>query len=81
MIYVTGIALLCVMLIVYKKSGHFFKALFSSIFGGAGALCAVNALSYFIPLSVGLNLYSLSFSAVFSVPGVIFLLLSNTFIF
>jgi hypothetical protein len=28
-----------------------------------------------------MNLYSLAFSAVFSVPGVIFLLLSKTFIF
>ena len=81
MIYVTGIVLLSVMLLVYKKSGHFFKALISSVFGGAGALCAVNALSYFIPLSVGLNLYSLAFSVVFSVPGVVFLLLSDTFIF
>ena len=81
MVYFTGIVLLCIMLFVYKKSGHFFKALFSSVFGGAGALCAVNALSYFVPLSVGLNLYSLSFSVVFSVPGVIFLLLSDTFIF
>ena len=81
MIYVTGAVLLCIMLFVYKKSGHFFKSMFSSIFGGVGALCAVSAVSYFIPLSVGMNLYSLAFSAVFSVPGVIFLLLSKTFIF
>lgn len=81
MVYVTGAVLLCIMLLVFKKSGHFFKALLSSILGGVGALCAVNAVSYFIPLTVGINAYSLAFSSMFSVPGVIFLLLCDTFIF
>lgn len=81
MIYFIGMVLLAVMLLVYKKSGRFFKALFSSVFGGVGALCAVNAVSYFVPVSIGLNIYSLAFSAAFSVPGVIFLLLSKAFIF
>lgn len=80
MVYATGVVLLLIMLFVFKKSGGFFKAFFTSALGGVGALCAVSALSYFIPLSVGLNLYSLVFSVVFSVPGVVFLLLSKTFI-
>ncbi len=81
MVYLTGIVLLLIMLIVFKKSGSFFRSFFTSALGGVGALCAVSAISYFIPLSVGLNLYSLAVSTVFSVPGVVFLLLSKTFIF
>lgn len=81
MIYVLGCVLLLTVLFIFKKSGHFIKSLFSSVFGGVGALCAVNALSYFIPLSVGLNFYSLAFSAAFSVPGVIFLLITDSLIF
>ena len=81
MVYLTGIVLVLIMLIIFKKSGSFFRSLFTSALGGVGALCAVSAISYFVPLSVGLNLYSLAFSTVFSVPGVVFLLLSKTFIF
>lgn len=80
MLYVIGAFLLLVALIIFKNSGAFFKSLFSSVAGGVGALCAVSAMSYFIPLSVGLNWYSLAFSAVFSVPGVIFLLVSKAFV-
>lgn len=81
MLYALGAFLLICALFIFKKSGHFLKALFTSALGGVGALCAVSALSYFIPISVGFNWYSLAFSAFFSVPGVLFLLLSKTFIF
>lgn len=80
MLYVIGAFLLLVALIIFKNSGAFLKSLLSSAVGGVGALCAVSAMSYFIPLSVGLNWYSLAFSAVFSVPGVIFLLVSKAFV-
>lgn len=70
-----------IMLFAFKKSGHFFKAFFSSILGGVGSICAVGAISYFIPLTVGINLFTVLFSAVFSVPGVILLLLLKTFVF
>lgn len=80
MIYLIGVLLGVIMLIVFKKSGCFFKSIFTSALGGVGALCAVGAVSYFVPLSLGINLYSLVFGAVFSVPGVIFLLLAKTFI-
>ena len=70
-----------VVLVVFKKSGSFLKSFFTSALGGVGALCAVSAVSYFIPLSLGMNVYSLIFGAFFSVPGVIFLLLAKTFIF
>ncbi len=81
MVYLVAGALCVAILIVFKKSGSFIKAFLSSALGGATALCAVSALSYFVPLSVGLNWYSLAFSCLFSVPGVIFLLLSKTFLF
>ena len=81
LLYVSGAVLLLVGLIIFRKSGSFLKAFFTSALGGIGSLCAVSALSYFVPLSVGLNLYSLAFSLVFSVPGVVFLLLSKTFLF
>lgn len=81
MVYLIAGILAVVCLIIFKKSGNFIKSFFTSALGGATALCAVSALSYFIPLSVGLNWYTLAFSCFFSVPGVIFLLLSKTFIF
>ncbi len=81
MLYVCGGFLLIILLLVFKKSGHFFKALFTSIIGGVGALCAVGAVGCFIPISVGMNLYSLVFSCLFSVPGVILLLVGKTFMF
>ncbi len=79
--YLIGGILLLIALFIFKKSGSFFKSMFLSVIGGVGALCAVSAVSYFIPLSVGFNFYTLAFSAVYSVPGVIFLLLSDTFLF
>lgn len=81
MLYVLGAVLLVIALFIFKKSGCFLKSFFASALGGVGALCAVSALSYFIPLTVGFNWYSLAFSVLFSVPGVVFLLLSKTFIF
>ena len=80
MLYVLGAFLLLIALIIFKNSGAFLKSLISSVVGGIGALCAVSALSYFVPLTVGLNWYSLAFSAAFSVPGVIFLLVSKVFV-
>jgi len=81
MLYFIGIVLLLVVLLIFKKSGSFFKAFFTSALGGVGALCAVWAANYFVPLSLGVNVFSFAFSLLFSVPGVIFLLLCKAFIF
>lgn len=81
MLYVSGAFLLIASLIIFKKSGNFIKAFLTSALGGVGALCAVSALSFVVPVSVGFNWYSLAFSVFYSVPGVVFLLLSETFIF
>ena len=80
MIYFIGVALLIVVLLIFKISGSFFKALFTSALGGVGALCAVWAVNFFVPISLGVNVFSVVFSALFSVPGVIFLLLCKTFV-
>ncbi len=68
------------MFVIYKKSGHFFKSLFTGAGGGIGAICAIGAASQFIPLTVGINYFTIAFCSVFSVPGGIFLLLFKTFI-
>ncbi len=81
MLYFIGIVILIVALIIFKVSGNFLKAFFTSVLGGVGALCAVWAVNFFVPLSLGVNLFSLVFSILFSVPGVIFLLLCKAFLF
>ncbi len=80
MIYFIGAVLLIAVFMIFKKSGSFLKSFFTSALGGVGALCAVWAVNYFVPLSLGVNVFSLVFSVLFSVPGVIFLLLCKTFI-
>ena len=79
-LYVFLAALLLFSLLIFKISGSFIKSLLTSVIGGVGAICAVGAVSYFIPLSLGVNLYSLVFSALFSIPGVVFLLVSKVFL-
>lgn len=81
MIYAAASVLVLLSFLIFKKSGSFFKSFFTSALGGVGALCAVSTLSCFIPLSVGFNWYSLAFSTLFSVPGVVFLLIAKTFVF
>ena len=80
MIYFSGVVLLIIVLLIFKFSGNFFKSFFTSALGGIGALCAVWAVNFFVPLSLGVNIFSLVFSVLFSVPGVIFLLLCKTFL-
>lgn len=80
MIYFIGVVAVMIALIIFKASGNILKALFTSALGGIGALSAVWAVNYFIPLSLGVNLFSLAFSVLFSVPGVIFLLLCKAFL-
>ncbi len=72
-------ALAAVALLVFKKSGNFFRAFAASALGGLGSLCAVGAVSYFVPLSLGLNWYAVFFACLFSVPGVITMLLAKAF--
>lgn len=69
-----------IMLFIFKKTGHFFKSLFLSVLGGVGSLCAAGALSYFVPLSVGINSFTLAFCSVFSVPGTVLLLVAKAFL-
>lgn len=78
-IYVIFGVLAVLAVLIFKKSGSFFKALLTSVLGGVGALCAVGAVSYFVPVSLGINFVSLGFAALFSVPGVILMLLVKTF--
>lgn len=81
MIYAVGALFLLIAMGIYKKSGAFFKSLLTSVIGGVGALCAVNAVSYFLPVGIGVNPFTIAFSSAFSVPGVIFLLVSEALLF
>lgn len=74
------VILILISLLIFKTSKHFLKSLFTSALGGIGALCAVSVFSYFVPISLGINWLSLSLSAMFSVPGVILVLLLNAFV-
>ncbi len=67
-------------LISAKKSGHAVKSLLMSVVGGLSALCAVGVLGQFIPLSVGVNIFTVTIAATLSVPGVTMLLLVGTMI-
>ncbi|MBQ5884129.1 MAG: pro-sigmaK processing inhibitor BofA family protein [Clostridia bacterium] len=78
-VYIFIGVLIFVALLIFKCSKSFFKALFTSVLGGIGAICAVGALSTFVPISICINWLTLTISALFSVPGVIMLLLINTF--
>ena len=71
--------LILISLLIFKSSKSFFKALFTSVLGGIGAICGVSALSMFVPISISINWLSLTIYALFSVPGVIMLLLINAF--
>jgi hypothetical protein len=78
-IYIFIGVLILISLLIFKSSKCFFKALFTSVLGGIGAICGVSALSMFVPISISINWLTLTISALFSVPGVIMLLLLNTF--
>ena len=67
-------------LVIFKFSKSFFKALLTSVLGGIGAICAVSAIAYFVPVSLEVNWLTLLISVLFSVPGVIMMLLLNVFI-
>ena len=79
-IYIIAAVCAIIALFIFKKSGSFFKALFTSALGGVGSLCAVGAVSYFVPLTLGINPLSLTVAAFYSVPGVIMMLLLKTFV-
>lgn len=67
---------LIIILIASYKSKQFFKSLFLSAFSGLGALFAVHVLSWFTPLSLPVNLFTASVSAVGGIPAVIGLLIT-----
>lgn len=50
-----------VSLSVMKKTGHFMKSLFLSVFSGAGSLIAVNLLSTVTGVKIGYNILTVLF--------------------
>lgn len=76
-IYIFLGVLVIVALFIFKMSKSFFKALFTSVLGGVGAICGVYTLSCFVPLTICFNWLTILIASLFSVPGVIMLLIFN----
>ena len=83
-LYIAAFALVILLLfIVYKisKSPHpFWKAVSSSISGILG-FAAVLASYHYTNITIPINLFTLSVSSLFGIPGVALLMLLNTIIF
>ncbi|MGN0463173.1 MAG: pro-sigmaK processing inhibitor BofA family protein [Acutalibacteraceae bacterium] len=72
------VSLIC--LIKMLQSGHFFKALSTSVLSGLGSLFAVNLLSGITGVSVAVNWFTMIFCAFSGICGSICLLIGNIFI-
>ena len=68
---------LIIILTVSFKSKHFFKSLFLTAFSGLAGLFAVYVISQFTALSLPVNLFTASVSALGGIPGVIVLLITS----
>lgn len=65
-----------IILTVSFKSKHFFKSVLLTALSGLTGLFAVYVLSWFTPLSLPVNLFTASVSAIGGIPGVIMLLIT-----
>lgn len=78
-----SIILVCLYLIVLavfaKKSGAFFRTLLLSALSGVVTMALINVFSQFTGVTLPVNLYTVTSSAVFGVPGVVGLLTVRLF--
>ena len=78
------IVILCVcalaILISMLKSRHFLPVLLLTALQGLCALFCADFIADFIPVSIGINPYTLTASALGGIPGVIFILISSIFL-
>ena len=65
-----------IILAVSLKSKKFFKSVTLSALSGLSGLFAVHVLSWFTPLTLPVNLFTASVSALSGIPGVIGLLIT-----
>lgn len=72
---VVGVMLTFFMLVVYARSGHFWRSLLGGALPGVAALGVVNYLAGYTGVSLAVNGLSLFVSAVLGLPGVISLFL------
>lgn len=66
-----------IVLWIFKKSEHFFRCLFLSAVSGIGGLCFVNIISAMTGITLALNPFTIGFSALSGLSGVIALLVCN----
>lgn len=71
--------LLYIILLLYfsAKTGKFLKSIILVGIVGISSLVILHLVSPYLKLTIPLNIYSLSFSALTGVPGVIFILISH----
>lgn len=62
---------------IFKKSEHFFRCLFLSAVSGVGGLCFVNIISTLTGITLAVNPFTVGFSALSGLSGVIALLVCN----
>ncbi len=74
LIFILAVAVAAI-IIAYIKCGHFFKALFFSVFTGTGALLAVHFTSLMTSLSLPVNPVSIGISAFGGIPSVVAMIL------
>ena len=65
-----------IILAVSFKSKKFFKSVILTALSGLSGLFAVHVISWFTPLSLPVNLFTVSVSALSGIPGVIGLLIT-----
>ncbi len=76
-----SIALFSVLiLLICKKTKHFFKNFFLSCLSGVGSLFLVNLLTDITAVSIPVNYISLAVGAFMGIPGVIGLVVSQILI-
>ena len=68
---------LIIILTVSFKSKHFFKSVLLTALSGLTGLFAVYVISLFTPLSLPVNIFTASVSALGGIPGVIILLVTS----
>ncbi|MBQ8503041.1 MAG: pro-sigmaK processing inhibitor BofA family protein [Clostridia bacterium] len=66
-----------IVLWIFKKSEHFYKSLFLSAVSGVGGLFFVNIISALTGVSLAVNPFTIGFSALSGLSGVIALLVCN----
>lgn len=74
-VWIVGVLLLCILWRLFSRPIKWiFKCLWNSALGLA-FLLLFNACGSFVSISIGINLFTILFTALFGIPGIILMLL------